>query len=334
MDLLDTLRARCERRTVTEQVTCGGLGVLTAQALPLRECAALSAGADGDRAVLYAACRELQAAGETLRAEGTVFTPDEIMQMVSDEEAAAGADVVRRISGLSGQTEMEEPPDTKGQEELSPPEAPATAEKPIPWETAHMETAAEGEDYFYSPLQAAGENVRVRSRGAETDASAPNPISVPHSTSDGNPIFIPAKTPNIAELNRRAPAVQTHMMRAALQPGALQNPVALSGGNSAEPLGEPGFLGQEEAPRLVPAEEWEASTWGKAPEGNAPQPTAADSEQGPPNRDARRKKLLEPRTPSWDAPTETLLESGQEAEFDRRVARGLLEGLLRAAGAR
>lgn len=43
------------------------------------------------RALLYAACRDLQTAGETLRRRGRLFTPAEVTAYVSDEEAAAAA---------------------------------------------------------------------------------------------------------------------------------------------------------------------------------------------------------------------------------------------------
>lgn len=102
MELVELLRQRSQALSQSVRVDCGALGTLTAQALSLRECRALSAGADGDRAVLYAACRELQSAGEQLRREGRVFRPDEIMQLVTDEEAAAGARAVRTLSGMDG----------------------------------------------------------------------------------------------------------------------------------------------------------------------------------------------------------------------------------------
>lgn len=98
--LADTLRERASRRGRTAQVDCGALGTLTVEALPLRECAALARGPDGDRAVFYAACRELQAAGEELRRAGQVFAPDGVMQYVSDREAGAGARTVLALSGV------------------------------------------------------------------------------------------------------------------------------------------------------------------------------------------------------------------------------------------
>lgn len=110
--LADTLRERASRRSRTAQVDCGALGTLTVEALPLRECAALARGPDGDRAVFYAACRELQAAGEALRRAGQVFAPDGVMQYVSDREAGAGARTVLALSGLD--PEADEAADTSG----------------------------------------------------------------------------------------------------------------------------------------------------------------------------------------------------------------------------
>ena len=100
MALSDTLRERVSRRGRTAQVDCGALGTLTVEALPPRECAALGT-ADGGRALVYAACRELQAAGEALRRERRLYTPDEITQYLSDSEAAAAARVVLELSGVS-----------------------------------------------------------------------------------------------------------------------------------------------------------------------------------------------------------------------------------------
>ena len=100
MELMERLRRRSQQSKETAQVDCGGLGVLAIQALPIRECQAIANGPDGDRALLYAACRQLQSAGEQLRREGRLFRPDEIMQLVSEEEARAGAAAVRQLSGL------------------------------------------------------------------------------------------------------------------------------------------------------------------------------------------------------------------------------------------
>ena len=100
MALLDILQSRVERRGRTAAVNCGALGAVTVESLPLRECAALSDRADGDRAVFYAACRMLQTAGDTLQKRGQLFTPDGIMQYITDTEAAAAASVIRQLSGL------------------------------------------------------------------------------------------------------------------------------------------------------------------------------------------------------------------------------------------
>ena len=81
-------------------MACGLLGTVTVEALPPRECAALGM-RDGGRALLYAACRDLQTAGETLRREGRLFTPAEVTAYVSDEEAAAAARTVLALSGVT-----------------------------------------------------------------------------------------------------------------------------------------------------------------------------------------------------------------------------------------
>lgn len=99
MGLAETLGARAARQGRSAPVECGGLGTVTVEAFPVRELELLLRGSDGARAVFYAACRELQSAGEELRKAGKVFTPDGIMQFVSDDEAAAAARTVLELSG-------------------------------------------------------------------------------------------------------------------------------------------------------------------------------------------------------------------------------------------
>ena len=112
MALADVLRERVSRRGCTAEVACGLLGTVTVEALPPRECAALGL-RDGGRALFYAACRDLQTAGETLRREGRLFTPAEVTAYVSDEEAAAAA---RTVLALSGVTADGDGPSTKSAE--------------------------------------------------------------------------------------------------------------------------------------------------------------------------------------------------------------------------
>ena len=100
MALADVLRERVSRRGRTAEVACGLLGTVTVEALPPRECAALGL-RDGGRALFYAACRDLQTAGETPRREGRLFTPAEVTAYVSDEEAAAAARTVLALSGVT-----------------------------------------------------------------------------------------------------------------------------------------------------------------------------------------------------------------------------------------
>ena len=102
MGLREVLQARAAFQGRTAEVSCGELGVLTVEALPIREAEALSRGADAHRAVFYAACRELQAEGDAMHRAGRIYAPDGIMRFVSEEEAAAAARTVLEISGLLG----------------------------------------------------------------------------------------------------------------------------------------------------------------------------------------------------------------------------------------
>lgn len=121
MALADVLRERVSRRGRTAQVECGELGTVTVEALPPRECSALGM-ADVGRALLYAACRELQAAGETLRRERRLFTPDEVTQYVSDGEARTAARTVLALSGVTLNEAMDEADGPDKSEETSTPD--------------------------------------------------------------------------------------------------------------------------------------------------------------------------------------------------------------------
>ena len=102
MALLDILRRRTEQKGALAQVDCGGLGLLTVEALSPAECARLGR---SSRALLYAACRELQSAGEQLRQEGKVFRPDEILEYLTEEEARTAARAVLALSGMAERAE-------------------------------------------------------------------------------------------------------------------------------------------------------------------------------------------------------------------------------------
>ena len=113
MALADVLRARAAFQSRTARVECGELGILTVEALPVRELERLMRGQDGTRAVFYAACRELQVSGEELRKTGQVYTPDGILQFVSDSEAAAAARTILELSGWTSENHVY-PPLTTG----------------------------------------------------------------------------------------------------------------------------------------------------------------------------------------------------------------------------
>lgn len=102
MALGDILAARADNARARGTVEAGTLGTVTIEALPVRELERLMRGADGDRAVFYAACRELQGAGAALLREGKVYRPNQVMALVSDAEAAKAAEAVRTLSGWTG----------------------------------------------------------------------------------------------------------------------------------------------------------------------------------------------------------------------------------------
>lgn len=102
MALGDILAARADNARARGTVEAGALGTVEVEALPVRELERLARGADGDRAVFYAACRALQSAGAALLREGKVYRPDQVMALVSDAEAAKAAEAVRALSGWLG----------------------------------------------------------------------------------------------------------------------------------------------------------------------------------------------------------------------------------------
>ena len=102
MALGDILATRADNARARGTVEAGTLGTVTVEALPVRELERLMRGADGDRAVFYAACRELQGAGAALLRAGKVYRPDQVMALVSDAEAAKAAEAVCALSGWTG----------------------------------------------------------------------------------------------------------------------------------------------------------------------------------------------------------------------------------------
>ena len=109
MTLSDVLSARADNARACAQIDCGALGALTLEALPLRELERYGRSADADRAIFYAACRDLQRTGAELLKAGKVYRPDQVTALVSDAEAAKAADAVRALSGVRvEQTQTEE----------------------------------------------------------------------------------------------------------------------------------------------------------------------------------------------------------------------------------
>lgn len=166
MALGDILAARADNARARGTVEAGTLGTVTIEALPVRELERLMRGADGDRAVFYAACRELQGAGAALLRAGKVYRPDQVMALVSDAEAAKAAEAVR---ALSGWTETE----TNGKvAEVSPAEN----------TDGDSAGAGEGADTDASSEASDGTAGEAAAHGTDTDKKA----AFPAVTSDGH----------------------------------------------------------------------------------------------------------------------------------------------------
>lgn len=166
MALGDILAARADNARARGTVEAGTLGTVTVEALPVRELERLMRGADGDRAVFYAACRELQGAGAALLRAGKVYRPDQVMALVSDAEAAKAAEAVR---ALSGWTETE----TNGK-----------VAEVLPAEDTDGDSAGAGEaaDTGASSEASDGTAGEAAAHGTDTDKKA----AFPAVTSDGH----------------------------------------------------------------------------------------------------------------------------------------------------
>lgn len=165
MALGDIFAARADNARARGTVEAGRLGTVTVEALPVRELERLMRGADGDRAVFYAACRELQGAGAALLRAGKVYRPDQVMALVSDAEAAKAAEAVR---ALSGWTETE----TNGK-----------VAEVLPAENTDGDSAGAGEaaDTSASSEASDGTAGEAAAHGTDTDKKA----AFPAVTSDG-----------------------------------------------------------------------------------------------------------------------------------------------------
>ena len=165
MALGEILAARADNARARGAVEAGRLGTVTVEALPVRELERLMRGADGDRAVFYAACRELQGAGAALLRAGKVYRPDQVMALVSDAEAAKAAEAVR---ALSGWTETE----TNGK-----------VAEVLPAENTDGDSAGAGEaaDTSASSEASDGTAGEAAAHGTDTDKKA----AFPAVTSDG-----------------------------------------------------------------------------------------------------------------------------------------------------
>ena len=165
MALGEILAARADNARARGTVEAGTLGTVTVEALPVRELERLMRGADGDRAVFYAACRELQGAGAALLRAGKVYRPDQVMALVSDAEAAKAAEAVR---ALSGWTETE----TNGK-----------VAEVLPAENTDGDSAGAGEaaDTSASSEASDGTAGEAAAHGTDTDKKA----AFPAVTSDG-----------------------------------------------------------------------------------------------------------------------------------------------------
>ena len=113
--LSGVMAARAAAARARRTVETDSLGAVELEALAPRDFSALAR--RGERAVLYAACRALQRAGDELFRAGKVYRPEEVTALLTDEEASLLAREVRMLSGLgqSSREETEEKAEGSGQ---------------------------------------------------------------------------------------------------------------------------------------------------------------------------------------------------------------------------
>lgn len=347
MTLLEALRQRTLHRGQTAQVPCGALGTVTVEALSPQECAALGM-ADGGRALFYAACRELQLAGETLRRERRLFTPDEITRYLSPGEARTAAQAVLALSGLT--TEQEE-------ENASSPEAPETAEQSAP--AGEDGADADEAPSVSAPPEFAAEVTAQESAAGELPDAAPpqsDSAALPDRAQEagpggeaqtgeptnGKPVGIPAP-------ERTADDAANGGFSTAFAAPVPQRPFVPAGAafrkaNRADSAGGDAPAAQPNTPggAALPVPALSAPTAAKTfPEAATVEREAALPEDLPALPMARRADqeaqtampLATPSTP------ETISQTGWPAAVDtaalaQQTAQALLEGLRRAAAVR
>ena len=349
MTLLEALRQRTLHRGQTAQVPCGALGTVTVEALSPRECAALGM-ADGGRALFYAACRELQLAGEALRREQRLFTPDEITHYLSPGEARTAALAVLALSGVTpGQEETEHAssPEAPDAEDAPAGEDDADAEEAAPMTaapgSAAKETAQEGAaeelpDTVLPQYDSAALTARAREKEVGRAARAGE-------TADGKPANVPA--PEKASGNAAnggfstaftAPAPKRPFMPAETAFRKTAGAYSADGNDLAAQTDAPGGAARPASPLSAPAA---AEEFPEAAAAEHETGKAALSEDMAPLPMARSTEPEAPSTAPPSAPftPETTLQAARPAAVDtaalaQQMAQALLEGLRRAAAVR
>lgn len=343
MTLLEALRQRTLHRGQTAQVPCGALGTVTVEALSPQECAALGM-ADGGRALFYAACRELQLAGETLRREQRLFTPDEITHYLSPGEARTAALAVLALSGVTpGQEEAAAIPQgaPTGEDDAGADKAPPMTAAPgsAAEGTAQEGAAEELPDTVLPQSDPAAPAARAREEEKGSAARAGE-------TADGKPANVPA--PEKASGNAAnggfstaftASAPKRPFMPAETAFRKTAGAYSADGNDLAAQTDAPGGAARPASPLSAPAaaEEFpeaaavERETGGTAlPEDTAcVLPMARSTEPEAPTA----APLAAPFTP------ENILQAARPSAVDtaalaQQMAQALLEGLRRAAAVR
>lgn len=320
MALLEALRTRAAARGRVGQVICGTLGTVEIESLPPRECAALGLRDEG-RALFFAACRELQTAGEQLRREGKLFTPEEITQYLTAQEALTAAKAVLALSGLA-----ESAADGSG-EDAAEDSGTVDSETPSFFET--KETAPAQAEKAPPPTDGEEGARRGGIDSPQTAASIPVPAVEEAASAAGMDAAVPAWAD--APLARRDAEV-TPEPDAAFFPG-LRAPAPEEGCGRMFPTAPADTGGEEaDAPEAgwSSGDEGEQAAFFNAP---APPPVRWDAPVTAALSDALEPLELE-NVPAAEGQAPAPFPAGASWEIEalmEQMEQRLLEGLLQAA---
>ena len=314
MALGDILAARADNARARGTVEAGTLGTVTVEALPVRELERLMRGADGDRAVFYAACRELQGAGAALLRADTGASSEASDGRTADNGRSRGQRFDHTADGTDEGAGGQDSHETDKEAEIRPAVVQINAE--VRREAVQKKTA----DAAFRPdtvREKAGKNAEIRHRSVHGE-KAGGQASCEFLAEYGEPLPPDGKTQVLPEKS----------------PDAPQNVGVSDKMDASLQKTERDFLSERAAPERGYALGLHESKSEIDGRGGA-NLHESKSENGAGSGNALHEgesEITETLHESKSEVTETLHET--TSELAERVARELLDGLRRAAWVR